>query len=209
MLVTFFDVLEVDWLAPKGNGNQGVIGTTLDLQCSECAFPPFCDDNVSRILARHTCALQILANYSNSSSPGYFEALLVTYALQVCFTNQEFVVPICSKKCYFPLKMMQFLKGNGIFYYNLGRQIPYSWSTLVDHYTAKRVSAHRMNQRNVSECNVIQKCKVHILSSWPQPKQIAMRQWQAMHVSHKLDKHQSDKMCSRPTQHKQRPTKNL
>ena len=25
-----------------------------------------------------------------------------TNALQVCFTNQEFVVQICSKKCYFP-----------------------------------------------------------------------------------------------------------
>ena len=36
-----------------------------------------------------------------------------------------------------------------------------------------------------------------------------MRQCQAMQVSHKLDKHQSDKMCSKPTQHKQRPTKNL
>ena len=27
-----------------------------------------------------------------------------TNDLQVCFTNQKFVVQICSKKCYFPKK---------------------------------------------------------------------------------------------------------
>ena len=28
--------------------------------------------------------------------------IIETYALQVCFTNQEFEVQICSKECYFP-----------------------------------------------------------------------------------------------------------
>ena len=66
--------------------------------------------------------------------------------LQVCFANQEFVVQICSKKCYFPYKIASFLKGNSNFYYKFGQQIPCTRSTLVKHkYYKISISDDRPN----------------------------------------------------------------
>ena len=46
-------------------------------------------------------------------------SLTYSYDLQMCFTNKEFIVQICNKKCYFPSKLTLFFKGNSIFTTNL------------------------------------------------------------------------------------------
>ena len=50
--------------------------------------------------------------------------VLYTDDLQVCFTNQEFVVQMLCKNAIYLKKLRHFFKGNSIFYYKFGLQIP-------------------------------------------------------------------------------------
>ena len=68
---------------------------TATCQCPFGTYGKFCQKREERKV--YSSKLGLLFEHFCWSKAG-----LDTNALQVCFTNQEFVVQICSKKCYFP-----------------------------------------------------------------------------------------------------------